>query len=109
MAALIRLGITQQDLGQGEAAIATFGRILELKPEYVDVHYRLAVLHTDRRQFEQAVRHMEAASNLAPGNPQFRAGLALALQNMGLMDRVAATWRSLAQMGKAAAGEPRAQ
>ena len=37
---------------------------------------------------------MEQAAANAPGNEQIRAGLALSLQNMGLMDRAAATWRA---------------
>ena len=100
--ALIRLGLTQQELGRTDEAVETFRRALELKPEYVDLHYRLAVLYTDRRQFAKAVEHMEASAGLAPGNRRLRASLALSLQNMGLMDRAAATWRSLVQMHRQA-------
>ena len=93
--AIIKLALTQQELGQGAEAVQTFQKALEVRPEYVDLHYRLGLLYTDRRQFEEAVRHMEEASDGAPDNEQIRASLALALQNMGLMDRAAATWRSL--------------
>jgi hypothetical protein len=62
------------------------------------VHYRLGLLYTDRRQFEEAARHMEQAAEGSGGNENVRAGLALSLQNMGLMDRSAATWRSLTKM-----------
>jgi len=68
---------------------------LDIAPSFVDLHYRLGLLYTDRRRFEEAARQMEAAVAGAPDNEQVRAGLALALQNMGLMDRAAATWRSL--------------
>jgi lipopolysaccharide biosynthesis regulator YciM len=61
----------------------------------VDLHYRLGLLYTDRREFDKAVQHMEQAAEGAPDNQQIRASLALSLQNMGLMDRAAATWRSL--------------
>jgi tetratricopeptide (TPR) repeat protein len=93
--AIIKLGITQQELGMLEEAIATFKRALEIKPQYVDLHYRLGLLHTDRREFEQAAIEMEAAAAGSPDNEQIRANLALSLQNMGLLDRAAATWRSL--------------
>lgn len=96
--AIIKLGITQQEVGLVDEAVETFQRALEIQPGYVDLHYRLGLLHTDRRQFEQAVRHMEAAAEGAPQNGQIRSTLALALQNMGLMDAAAATWRSLWQM-----------
>ncbi len=96
--ARIKLGITLQELGRVDEAIEQFKQAMELQPTYVDMHYRLGLLYTDRRQFEHAVRHMEAASAGAPGNDQIRANLALSLQNMGLMDQAAATWRSLWRM-----------
>jgi len=102
--AIIKLGITQQQLGQDDDAIETYKRAVDLAPEHVDIHYRLGLLYTDRRQFEQAARHMEIAVDGAPNNEEIRAGLALALQNMGLMDRSAATWRSLWQIHHTAAG-----
>jgi Flp pilus assembly protein TadD len=100
--ALVKLGICRQELGQSEQAIEAFNRVLDIKSEYVDMHYRLGLLYTDRRQFDLAVQEMEAASEGAPDNTQIRAALALSLQNMGLMDRAAATWRSLWQMHQAA-------
>ena len=96
--AIVKLGITQQELGMIDEAMETFQKALEIHPHYVDLHYRLGLLYTDRHQFEQAVRHMEGAADGAPDNQQIRATLALALQNMGLMDRAAATWRSLWQI-----------
>jgi tetratricopeptide (TPR) repeat protein len=93
--AVIRLGVTQQELGMVDEAVATFKRALEIQPKYVDLHYRLGLLYTDRREFDQAVQHMEAAAAAAPATGEIRAGLALALQNMGLMDRAATVWRSL--------------
>jgi len=102
--AIVKLAITHQQLGHTDEAIETFKRALELEPEFVDVHYRLGLLYTDRREFDHAVKHMEAATTGAPNNEEMRAGLALALQNMGLMDRSAATWRSLWRIHHAATG-----
>lgn len=103
--AIIKLGITQQELGQIEEAVGTFKQALELAPQYVDLHYRLGLLYTDRRQFDLAVQEMEAAAAGAPDNQQVRASLALSLQNMGLMDRAAATWRSLWRLHNQAGAE----
>lgn len=81
-----------------EESIETFKRALDIEPDYVDLHYRLGLLYTDRKQFEEAVKHMEQAAAGAPDNGQIRASLALSLQNMGLMDKSAATWRGLSQL-----------
>lgn len=101
--AIVKLGLTQQEMGQIEQAIETFKQALDLKPQYVDLHYRLGLLYTDRREFEQAAQHMEAAATGSPHNEQVRAGLALALQNLGLMDKTAAAWRGLWKVYQAAA------
>ena len=96
--AIIKLGVTQQELGMVDEAIATFHGALDIQPKYVDLHYRLGLLYTDRREFEEAVKEVEAAAGGAEDNASIRAGLAISLQNMGLMDRSAATWRSLSKM-----------
>jgi len=95
--AWIKLGITRQERGFVEEAIDAFHRALDIQPQYVDLHYRLGLLYTNRGKFEQAVRHMEAAAK-GDDEEQVRTALALSLQNMGLMDRVAATWRSLSEL-----------
>lgn len=92
--AWIKLGITQQEMGLVDDAIETFKKSMNVRQDCVDVHYRLGLLYTNRRNFGEAVRHMEVAAG-DDGDGRVRAGLALSLQNMGLMDRVAATWRSL--------------
>jgi tetratricopeptide (TPR) repeat protein len=98
--AWIKLGITQQEMGLVDDAIETFQKSMDVRPDCVDVHYRLGLLYTNRTEFDQAVRHMEAAAGNTDDG-QIRAALALSLQNMGLMDRVAATWRSLWKVHRA--------
>ena len=96
--AIIHKGITEQELGKSDDVIETFKTVLDIHPEFVDLHYRLGLLYTDRRELDQAVEHMVAAAEGAKDNQQIRAAMALSLQNMGLLDRAAATWRSLRQM-----------
>ncbi len=100
--ALIKQGVTLQDLGRTDQAIAAYRRALELEPRYVDLHYRLGLLYTEGKRFGEAVGHLEQAESIAGGNGDVRAALAVALQNMDLMDRAAAEWRSLARLQKAA-------
>jgi lipopolysaccharide biosynthesis regulator YciM len=101
--AWIKLGITQQEMGLVDDAIETFQKSMDVRPDCVDLHYRLGLLYTNRKEFDQAVRHMEAAAG-DTDDGQIRAGLALSLQNMGLMDRAAATWRSLWKIHRAKTG-----
>jgi len=91
--AIARLGITQRQMHRPREATATFRRMMEVPEALVETHYKLALLHTDRERFLQMVRRMESAA--ADDDGQIRASLALSLENMDLMDRVAATWRSL--------------
>jgi tetratricopeptide (TPR) repeat protein len=104
--AIIKKGVTLLELKRPPEALAAFTAAMELQPQYVDLHYRLALLYTDGRQFEQAVRQVEAAFAATEGHAT-RARLALALQQMGLLDRAAATWRSLQKTFHiATAGKP---
>jgi tetratricopeptide (TPR) repeat protein len=91
--AIVKKAVTLQELGRPEQAVAAFKEALELKSEQLQLHYRLALLYTDGRQFEEAVRQVEAAGEDTA--PQTRARLALALQQLGLQDRAASMWRSL--------------
>lgn len=100
--ALIKLGISQQELGLPDEAAETFRQAFDVSAESVKLHYRLGLLYTRRDRFEQVVREMEAVGR--GGAEDIRADLALSLQEMNLMDRLAATWRSLRRMHRARAG-----
>jgi len=108
--ALLKLGITQQEIGHMDEAVETLTAALDVAPESVELHYRLGLLYTDRRRLDRAAEHMHLAvrhdeagrtEDAARDPAALRAGLALALQNLGLMDRAAATWRDLARMQRA--------
>jgi len=95
--AIIRLGITQRQLGLEDQADETFREAQHLPPALVEMHYKLGLLYTDRALFERTVQNLEAASGSAD-DEQIRMSLAVSLQNMGLMDSAAATWRGLARV-----------
>ena len=99
MDAAIKLGITLADLDQTGGAEAMFRQAFDVSDEQIATHYRLGLLYTDRQLFEKAVRSMEQAA--PQGRDNVRTMLATSLQNMGLMDRSAATWRSLCQIHNA--------
>ncbi|HWL92688.1 MAG TPA: tetratricopeptide repeat protein, partial [Phycisphaerae bacterium] len=54
---------------------------------------QLGLLFAQRNQFQLAVEHYEAAIRGNPSHVEFQANLALALQNMGLLDRANASWQ----------------
>lgn len=99
--ALVKLAICLKERGEVDAAIETFQRALRLEGEYVDVHYQLGLLFAQRSQFELAAEQFEQAVAGNHQNLAFRANLALALQNIGMVDRAAATWRSICELSRA--------
>jgi tetratricopeptide (TPR) repeat protein len=96
--ALIKLGLLLKELGQVDEAVDVFQRALLINREYVDVHYQLGLLFAQRSRFELAVEEFERAVAGNAGNLSFRANLALALQNIGMVDRAAATWRAICEL-----------
>jgi tetratricopeptide (TPR) repeat protein len=98
MKALIKLGLAHSDNDQPAEAVKVLQRAVEIQPDYVDLHYQLGLLFAKRNQFEIAVEHYERAVNKHPDNVAFQANLALALQNMGLIDRANASWQIVANL-----------
>ena len=83
-----------------DEAIEVFQRALILDESYVDVHYQLGLLFAQRNHFELAVEQYEQAISGNPRNIALQANLALALQNIGMLDRAAATWRAICELGR---------
>jgi tetratricopeptide (TPR) repeat protein len=96
--ALIKLGLACQEAGRADEAIRMFQRALELHPDYVDVNYRLGVLFASRRQFELAVEHFGRAAARRPEIAEYREMLAMALENIGLIDRAKAMCHRVREM-----------
>ena len=96
--ALIKLGICLKETGQPDEAIEVFRRALSLDSTYVDVHYQLGLLFAQRSRFDLAVEEFERAMAGDEKNVALRANLALALQNIGMLDRAAATWHAICEL-----------
>ena len=95
-----KLGICLKEMGQADEAVEMFRRALSLRDDFVDVHYELGLLFSQRNQFDLAVEAFKRASAGDPRNISFRANIALALQNIGMLDRAAATWRSICELAR---------
>jgi len=96
--AVIKLGLALYEAGRSEDAITMLQQALELNPEYVDLHYRLGTIFADRHQFELAVEHFDAAVAGNPQNLDFRENLAIALENIGMIDRARSMWYRICEM-----------
>ncbi len=103
--ALIKLGIALKESGEVDDALATFQQAVRLNQKFVDLHYQLGLLFSQRSRFDLAIEEFEQAVAGSPTNPEFRAHLALALQNTGLVDRAAAVWQSLRELRPAPANQ----
>lgn len=84
--ALVKLGLTAWELGRLDEAGSTLSRAVTLQPEYVDLHYRLGLVYADQGLWPLAVEQYREALAHCPGEETVEASLALALENMGLVD-----------------------
>jgi superkiller protein 3 len=98
--AQVKLAICLKECGAVEEAIEAFQRALKIDGRFVDVHYQLGLLFAQRSQFELAAEQFEQAVDGDDTSIAFRANLALALQNIGMVDRAAATWRSICELSR---------
>ena len=96
--ALVKLAICLKESGETDEAVGLFQRALRLGGKYVDVHYQLGLLFAQRNQFDLAVEQFEQAAAFGGDDSSFRENLAHALQNIGMVDRASATWRSLCEL-----------
>lgn len=93
-----KLGLALREVGRMDDGIEQLREALQIKPEYADLHYRLGLMYCDKMQFALAVEHFEIALHNNPQNVNVHANLALALQNMGLIDRANASWRAVCEL-----------
>ncbi len=98
--AQMRLGLCLKARGDLEDSEAALRRALTLEPAQAELHYELGLLFAQRARFDLAVEHFEHASDGKGRDISFRANMALALQNMGLVDRAHATWRAVAELAR---------
>ena len=61
------------------------------------MHYQLGLLFARESQFDLAVENYESTLGHLNCAGEFRHNVALALQNIGMVDRADATWRSICE------------
>ena len=95
--ARLKLALALREKKQTALALEMLQEILQINTEFVDLHYRLGLMYCDRLQFELAVEHFQFDGS-QPSQENVYENLHLALQNMGLVDRVGASWQALCEL-----------
>lgn len=98
--ALTRLGLALREAGRTEEALQVLKRTLEIDSESVELHYQLGLIFADQNQFDMALDRFEYAAGKDPHQVDYVANVALALQNMGLIDRAQASWQTLCDVAQ---------
>ncbi len=96
--ALVKLGLALQEAGQTDDAVAAFQRAIDVDPGQIHAHYQLGLLFTEKHLFELAVEHFRKAQDSLFTHPDVQANIGLALQNVGLLDRAEASWRTTCEL-----------
>lgn len=88
-------GTRLQEVGEPDQAVEVLRTALVEQPRDIALHYQLGLIFADGNKFSLSLEQYEAALREEPHNIDVQANLALALQNMGLLDRAAASWETL--------------
>ncbi|MGH6949110.1 MAG: tetratricopeptide repeat protein [Kiloniellales bacterium] len=76
--AQVRIGNLRRNAGQGEAAIRSYRRALEIKADYAWAHYEYAICLQQIGRFDEAMAHYRSA---ATGNPKLYKAVLFAIVN----------------------------
>ena len=95
--ARIKMGITLRELGRTDEATKVFAHGLQTDSKTIELHYQLGLLFARESQFDLAVENYENTLGELNATGDFRYNVALALQNIGMVDRADATWRAVCE------------
>ena len=96
--ARFKLGLALREKKQYEEATSEFVKGMQVGREHCELHYKLALMYCDKLQFAMAVEHIENNPEDEQNGVSLGANLNLALQNMGLVNRAEATWRTVCEL-----------
>ncbi|MCD4831752.1 MAG: tetratricopeptide repeat protein [Anaerohalosphaeraceae bacterium] len=99
-----RSAICSMELGQKLEALSCIGNHTEINSEMINLHYKTAVLYSDRKRFISALDKANQALSAAFDTEENAATLIEVLQNLGVMNRAFACWNTLGEMTRLAVG-----
>jgi tetratricopeptide (TPR) repeat protein len=85
--------------GNYKAAVAAYTKALELDATLSQAHFDLGVAYGEMADFDQALRHINAAIELSPGIAHYYYGRARVLLLAGQRSRALEDFRKAADMG----------
>ena len=96
--AKIKLGLALREAERYDDSIEQLTDALRLTEEYRDLHYKVALLQCDKIHFAMAMEKFSLLSEQPSDDTSVEANITLLLQNMGLIDRAQAVWRSVCEL-----------
>jgi tetratricopeptide (TPR) repeat protein len=97
LAALFEKGVEAQRKGDLKAAALAYREVLRAKPDAVPAHMNMALLLLQQKQPDKAVWHLKKIATLSPRDPQPRAILAQAYQQMRKPELAYQQWTQIAE------------
>ena len=97
------LGVMNFGLGKYEEAIACFNKAVELKPDYAEVYYNLALARENLKQHEEAVANYNKAIALKHDYAQAHTNLGNVLNKLGKYEEAIASHNKAIELNPGAA------
>ena len=90
-----KLAICLNEMGKKSEVLKTLTSAVSLGSETFALHYKTAVLFSDRGQFLKTAEQLQSSLNQGFAETAAAANLSVVLQNLGLADRASAVWDNL--------------
>ena len=92
-----KLAICLYEAGRQTEALERLTYEESLDDETLELHYRTSLLYCDKVKFASSLMNLERHLETNFSCSDAIVNISIILQNLGLLDRVAATWESLAE------------
>lgn len=87
---ILRQALAHHQCGRLAEAVATYRAVLDRESDHPEANYNLGVALAQLGQAASGLPYFRRAATVAPGNPQFRAGLAECCRCVGQLDEAGA-------------------
>jgi tetratricopeptide (TPR) repeat protein len=92
-----KLAICLFEVGRHDEAIEQLTSVEPLDKDTLELHYKTALLYCDKVKFASSLINLERRLESNFSCADATVNISIILQNLGLLDRAAATWDSLAE------------